>query len=67
MFREALSAIKVHDGGDCPEYSMAGIKQALEESLPRSQLYIFTDASAKDYMQVEDVISLAIKKQCQVN
>lgn len=58
-FKNALDAIDVHGGGDCPEMCMTGIEKALIESRPRSLLYIFTDASAKDYEKYEKVKALA--------
>lgn len=65
-FKNALDSIAIHGGGDCPEMCMAGIQKALIESRPGSLLYIFTDASAKDYKEYEKVKDWAQKKRIQV-
>ncbi|KAF9424430.1 hypothetical protein HW555_000569 [Spodoptera exigua] len=65
-FKRALSSINVHGGGDCPEAAMEGISLALKISMPSSYLYIFTDASAKDYRKYEQVKSLSQKMQSQI-
>ncbi len=62
----AISGISVYGGGDCPEMAMTGIKLALDNSR-RCDLYVCTDASAKDAGLASTVISLAQKKQCQVH
>nr|XP_060617059.1 von Willebrand factor A domain-containing protein 7-like [Anolis sagrei ordinatus] len=48
VFSSYISNLKVHGGGDCPEMSLGGLKLALQESLPRSKIFSFTDAGAKD-------------------
>ncbi|XP_026323130.1 hemicentin-1-like [Hyposmocoma kahamanoa] len=65
-FKNALDFINVYGGGDCPEMCMTGIKKALIESRPRSLLYIFTDASAKDYEKYEEIKDLAQRKLSQI-
>ncbi|KAJ8720967.1 hypothetical protein PYW08_006432 [Mythimna loreyi] len=65
-FKRQVAAINVHGGGDCPEYAMTGIELALKESLPLSYLYVFTDASAKDYGRFDQIKSISQKKQSQV-
>ena len=48
-FVKAIGALKSTGGGDCPEMSITGIRNALSLS-PKygSPMFVFTDASAKD-------------------
>lgn len=67
VFKEAASKVHVRDGNpECPEKAMTGIKVAIENSLPLSTLYVFTDASAKDSDMYEEIKNMAQKKQMQV-
>jgi von Willebrand factor A domain-containing protein 7 len=44
----AVNALSPGGGGDCPELSQTALLRAVEEALPLSRLYFFSDASAKD-------------------
>ncbi|KAG6440386.1 hypothetical protein O3G_MSEX001254 [Manduca sexta] len=67
-FERALSSIKVnnYNNYDCPEYSLSGIEMALFESKPGSYIYVFTDASAKDYKKADKIKDLCQKTQSKV-
>ena len=60
---DAVSKLKPTGGGDCPELAMTGLYQALLYSLPESNIYLFTDADAKDEQRRKEVMSLALKKK----
>ncbi|KAF9410134.1 hypothetical protein HW555_010710, partial [Spodoptera exigua] len=64
-YKRALATITPHSyqNYDCAEAAMEGIGLALTISMPRSNLYVFTDASAKDYAKFEQVKSLSQKMQ----
>ncbi|XP_063876640.1 hemicentin-1-like isoform X2 [Scylla paramamosain] len=65
-FQESLKESHIFGGGDCPEMAIRAIRMALDISLPHSYVYVFTDARAKDYYLLDDVLQIIQKKQSQV-
>ncbi|XP_030640142.1 von Willebrand factor A domain-containing protein 7-like [Chanos chanos] len=47
-FKKMLAEIVVNGGGDKPEKSLSGLQLALTTAPPSSEIYLFTDAPAKD-------------------
>lgn len=63
---EILDGLDIYGGGDCPEKTLSGISLALKYALPRSFVYIFTDATAIDYELEDTVIEQIQQKQATV-
>ena len=55
----AVNNITAHGGGDCPEYGMTGIINALSLSDSDSNVIVLTDAGAKDAYRQGEVITRA--------
>ncbi|XP_061717389.1 hemicentin-1-like isoform X2 [Cydia pomonella] len=66
VLKRALDTIDLHGGGDCPEMALGGIKMGLEESRPGSYIYLFTDASAKDYKRYKEIKTFSQEKQSEI-
>ncbi|XP_031568657.1 von Willebrand factor A domain-containing protein 7-like [Actinia tenebrosa] len=67
-FVSDINNLKAKGGGDCPELTFQGIREALNEAPETgSPLYVFTDASAKDNDLVDDVIDFAMNLDITVN
>lgn len=67
LLLDSLDNLKLGGGGDCPESALKGIVSALNLALPKSYVYIFTDAIAKDYRLDGKVLELIRKKQTTVS
>src|SRR5262249_35772611 len=66
-FKSAIAALTTSEPGvDCPELAMAGMLAALGSADPGGQLFVFTDASAKDSAPAGSVSALARSKRTQV-
>lgn len=66
-FIAAVNALGASGGGDCPELPMHGLLDAISASYPDSQLYLYTDASAKDGDLASGVIAAAQAKNISGN
>ncbi|XP_055613324.1 hemicentin-1-like [Uranotaenia lowii] len=60
---QALENLQIYGGGDCPEAALAAISEAIEASLPNSFVFVFTDATAKDFKLDQRVLRLIQQKQ----
>ncbi|XP_065121408.2 von Willebrand factor A domain-containing protein 7-like [Paramisgurnus dabryanus] len=59
-FKEKISLLTAHDGGDKSEMSLSGLQMALAGAPPSSDIYVFTDAGAKDF-ELESTIRAMIE------
>uniref|UniRef100_A0A182ND64 Ig-like domain-containing protein n=1 Tax=Anopheles dirus TaxID=7168 RepID=A0A182ND64_9DIPT len=59
----ALDKLQIIGGGDCPEAALEAIASAIEAAMPNSFVYVFTDATAKDFRLDQRVLQLVQKKQ----
>jgi hypothetical protein len=48
QFQSAVNSLNADEGGDCAEMSGGGTLLAVQNSLPNGNVWVFTDASAKD-------------------
>jgi von Willebrand factor A domain-containing protein 7 len=62
-FKSAISSLFASGGGDCPELAVGGILQALAQAGTGGDLFMFTDASAKDSGNVGAAVALASAKK----
>ncbi|XP_063147361.1 von Willebrand factor A domain-containing protein 7 isoform X2 [Candoia aspera] len=65
-FWKVLDAISPLGGGDEPEMCLSALELALQNSPPYSEIFVFTDASAKDAHLKNSVESLIQEKKCKV-
>ncbi len=61
-----MNALRADGGGDCPEMGMTGLRLAVLNSLPESNVYYFTDADAKDAYLSFSVLSIALQRKCRI-
>ncbi|KAK7925739.1 hypothetical protein WMY93_008049 [Mugilogobius chulae] len=66
-FKKAINALTPHDGGDAPEMSLSGLQLALTNAPYGSEIYLFTDAGAKDAHLKSTVIALIERTESVVN
>lgn len=66
VFKAAINALGAAGGGDCPELAMNGTFSAVDLSDDGGDVFVFTDASAKDASLFAAVSSLASTKKVKV-
>lgn len=63
---KTLDELRVFGGNSCPENTLSGISLALKYALPKSFVYVFTDATAHDYHLENTVTEQIQQKQATV-
>ncbi|KAJ8331969.1 hypothetical protein SKAU_G00430500 [Synaphobranchus kaupii] len=58
IFKQRINALSASGGGDRPELSLSGLQLALTSAPPSSEIFVFTDAPAKDVELKSTVIAL---------
>ncbi|XP_048852257.1 von Willebrand factor A domain-containing protein 7 [Brienomyrus brachyistius] len=58
LFKQRITALGASGGGDEPEMCLSGLQLALTGAPPSSEIFVFTDASAKDIYLKSTVLSL---------
>ncbi|XP_078734821.1 von Willebrand factor A domain-containing protein 7-like [Lampetra fluviatilis] len=67
QFKSWLSGLYLHYGDDEPEMFFSALILCLSAIAPQSEIFIFTDASAKDAGLQPQAAAIAEKKKCKVN
>ncbi|KAG7265721.1 hypothetical protein CRUP_024657, partial [Coryphaenoides rupestris] len=67
VFKTWLNALTATGGGDFPELSLSGLQLALTGAPPGSEIFMFTDATAKDSHLKDTVIALIERTKTVVN
>ncbi|XP_059046687.1 hemicentin-1-like [Achroia grisella] len=65
-FLRSIYGITTSGGTDCPENPLAGIRKALEVSKKESHIFVFTDAFAKNYDDIDAITYLCRTKRSKV-
>jgi len=66
VFKGLIGGLFASGGGDCPELAMTGIYNGLSLADPGGDLFMYTDATAKDAGLAGAVISLAKSKDIKI-
>jgi von Willebrand factor A domain-containing protein 7 len=65
-FIAAISRLGAFGGGDCPEYAMAGLANALDKMSSGGSIHLWTDAAAKDVALAQTITQRAEKKKVSI-
>ncbi|MET3130663.1 hypothetical protein AAKU55_000921 [Oxalobacteraceae bacterium GrIS 1.11] len=66
LFKSAIGGLFASGGGDCPELAMTGMYNGLSLADPGGDLFMYTDATAKDAGLAGAVIGLAKAKDIKI-
>ena len=66
LFKSFIGGLRASGGGDCPEMAMTGMYNGLSLADPGGDLFMYTDATAKDASLAGAVISLAKSKDIKI-
>ncbi|KAI3373209.1 hypothetical protein L3Q82_006518 [Scortum barcoo] len=66
-FKNAINSLSANGGGDVEEMSLSGLQLALTGAPPSSEIFLFTDAPAKDTYLKSTVIALTERTKTVVN
>jgi hypothetical protein len=66
LFKSFIGRLGASGGGDCPELAMTGMYNGLSLADPGGDLFMYTDATAKDASLAGAVISLAKSKHIKI-
>ncbi|XP_078121619.1 von Willebrand factor A domain-containing protein 7-like isoform X2 [Sander vitreus] len=67
VFKTFINSLPATGGGDEEELSLSGLQLALSSAPPNSEIFLFTDAPAKDRQMKNTVIALIERTQTVVN
>ncbi|XP_073335819.1 LOW QUALITY PROTEIN: von Willebrand factor A domain-containing protein 7-like [Pagrus major] len=67
IFKNAINSLSAAGGGDAPEMSLSGLQLALTGAPPNSEIFLFTDAAAKDSHLKSTVTALIERTKTVVN
>ncbi|XP_035516567.1 von Willebrand factor A domain-containing protein 7-like [Morone saxatilis] len=58
IFKDSINKLTASGGGDYPEMCLSGLQLALTSAPPSSEIFVFTDATAKDFNLKSTVTAL---------
>ncbi|XP_043996630.1 von Willebrand factor A domain-containing protein 7-like [Gambusia affinis] len=67
VFKSYINSLTPNGGGDAPEMSLSGLQLALTGAPPNSDIFVFTDAAAKDDYLKNTVLALIEQTRSRVN
>ncbi|KAK3573152.1 hypothetical protein QTP86_014103, partial [Hemibagrus guttatus] len=67
LFKKQLNALRAEGGGDAPEMCLSGLQLALTSSPVQTEIFVFTDADAKDKRLRNTVRALIERTKSVVN